>query len=588
MPRLVWFQGIGSMKPSPAPLLEDAAVKADRKRKRKAEAYLADEREKRHQLIRDRKKRERDQRTREEGRSPTPSTASSDEEWSSDDTLEAVPLAGEIGESSGSGVLPEVMLIMTPPAAGAVPPLRGSQGSAGESQRVPVLATVVQARVEPVVEVPSSPEPEGSDVPVAVLTSTSVAMPGTVPVEASGGSGAPVLPSGALAELTAGSSLGALVTATVQGSPPGSESSLPVGASVAPVASHAPGPPLRVDAPSVSSPASANVMPGTASRGWRCLFPTPRSSRLAILPPFCRGHGFLRSCFTWLNAFGAVVLSRISRSRRPHGLRARGRHLRRRHPRWLLPHWERRSSDPLLHRRRVATADPVGKAALEQLEPAREGGADSGGAMIPLPSPPPGPPPSGAIRLFILPRLLSAVQEESPSLSAEQEAMDWGIVQEASTSAAVDVGTVLESLRTALAAASHAEEAISQRVLRHGAALLARATERISSLGGAQAEAAQARTDDSRLQEARAATVRQASMLAMRLDSVSAEASSLRAEVVSHFRELRPVLAPIAEGFAAGVADKKVERIEDKVSPHALMVSSHVDPPALLRNPLAD
>ncbi|WVZ71223.1 hypothetical protein U9M48_019835 [Paspalum notatum var. saurae] len=77
-------------------------------------------------------------------------------------------------------------------------------------------------------------------------------------------------------------------------------------------------------------------------------------------------------------------------------------------------------------------------------------------------------------------------------------------------------------------------------------------------------------------------------MLTMRLDSVSAEAASLRAEAVSHFRELRLVLAPIAEGFAAGVADEEVERIEDEVRPHALMVSSHVDPPALLQNPLAD
>ncbi|WVZ84129.1 hypothetical protein U9M48_031190 [Paspalum notatum var. saurae] len=80
MSRLAWFQGIGSMKSSPAPLPEDAAVKVDRKRKREAEAFLADEREKRYQLIRDRKKRERDQLAREEGRSPTPSTASSDEE----------------------------------------------------------------------------------------------------------------------------------------------------------------------------------------------------------------------------------------------------------------------------------------------------------------------------------------------------------------------------------------------------------------------------------------------------------------------------------------------------------------------------
>ncbi|WVZ75583.1 hypothetical protein U9M48_023622 [Paspalum notatum var. saurae] len=110
--------------------------------------------------------------------------------------------------------------------------------------------------------------------------------------------------------------------------------------------------------------------------------------------------------------------------------------------------------------------------------------------MIPLLSPPLGPPPSGAIRLFIPSRMVSAVREESPSLSAGQEAMDWGIVQEASSSVAVDVGTVLESLRTALAAASRAEEAISQRVLRHGAALLARATECISSLGAAQAKAA--------------------------------------------------------------------------------------------------
>ncbi|WVZ64684.1 hypothetical protein U9M48_014174 [Paspalum notatum var. saurae] len=86
--------------------------------------------------------------------------------------------------------------------------------------------------------------------------------------------------------------------------------------------------------------------------------------------------------------------------------------------------------------------------------------------------------------------------------------MDWGIVQEASTSGAVNVGTVLDSLRTALAAASRAEEAISQRVLRHGAALLTRATERISSLGAAQAEVAQARSDATRSQEARAAAVR--------------------------------------------------------------------------------
>jgi len=187
-------------------------VKADRKRKREMEAYLAGEREKRHQLVRDKKKRERDQRARQEGRSPTPSTASSDEEWSSDDTLDAAPLTGEIGESSGSGALPEAMLIMTPPEAGAVPPLRGSQGSAGESQRVPPPAVVAQARVEPVL--PPSPGPEGSRVPVVVSTSTSVATPGTAPAGASGGSGAPVSPSGASAEPAAGSSSGGLVTAT--------------------------------------------------------------------------------------------------------------------------------------------------------------------------------------------------------------------------------------------------------------------------------------------------------------------------------------------------------------------------------------
>ena len=59
-------------------------------------------------------------------------------------------------------------------------------------------------------------------------------------------------------------------------------------------------------------------------------------------------------------------------------------------------------------------------------------------------------------------------------------------------------------------------------------------------------------------------------------------------QAVSHFRELRSVPAPIAEGFAAGVADEEVEKIEDEVRPHALMVSSHVDPQALLRNPSAD
>ena len=66
---------------------------------------------------------------------------------------------------------------------------------------------------------------------------------------------------------------------------------------------------------------------------------------------------------------------------------------------------------------------------------------------------------------------------------------------------------------------------------------MARATERISSLGAAQAEAAQARSDAMRSQEARAVAVRQASTLAMRLDSVSAEASSLRAEAGSLRRE---------------------------------------------------
>ncbi|WVZ95904.1 hypothetical protein U9M48_041611 [Paspalum notatum var. saurae] len=265
--------GIGSMKSSLAPLPEDAAVKADRKQKREAEAYLAGEREKRHQLVRDRKKRERDQRAREEGRSPTPSTASSDEEWSSDDTLDAVPLAGKIGESSGSGVLPEAMLIMTPPAAGAVPPLRGSQGSAGESQRVPIPATVAQARVEPVVEVPPSPEPEGSGVPVVVLTSTDRAGGG---VRRLGGARIAIKGIGrARCRLF----FGRFGNGDPQGSPPGSESSLPVGASAAPVASDAPGPPLRVDAPSVPSPSSANVPLGTASRGWRRLFPMPRSSR---------------------------------------------------------------------------------------------------------------------------------------------------------------------------------------------------------------------------------------------------------------------------------------------------------------------
>ena len=91
-------------------------------------------------------------------------------------------------------------------------------------------------------------------------------------------------------------------------------------------------------------------------------------------------------------------------------------------------------------------ADPVGEAASGRLEPACEGAADLGGAMIPLPSPPPRPPPSGAVRLFVPPRLLPAVRDESSSLSAEQEATDWGIVQEASSSAAVDVGTLLESL----------------------------------------------------------------------------------------------------------------------------------------------
>ncbi|WVZ71222.1 hypothetical protein U9M48_019835 [Paspalum notatum var. saurae] len=435
--------GIGSMRPSPAPLPEDAAVKADRKRKREAEAHLADERKKCHQLARDRKKREHDQRAREEGRSPTPSTASSDEEWSSDDTLEAVPLAGEIGESSGSDVLPEAMLIMTPPAAGAVPPLRGSQESAGESQRVPVLATVVQARVELVVEVPSSPEPKGSGVPVAVLTSTSVATQGTEPVEASRGSGTPVLPSGASAELAAGSSSGALVAATVQGSPPGSESSLLVGTSVAPVASHAPRPHLRVDAPSVSLPASANVPPVMASR-------VALGGRTGYVP-----GGVICGVVVCGGAFLAGGI------------------------------------------------DPPTPCSIAGGPEGRRGGSGGGGGTGAV-----GACSRGCRGLGCHPSVYpSPIASSCPGRvsAALCGAGGYGleIVQEVSTSAAVDVEMVLESLRMALAAASRAEEAISQRVLRHGAALLARATERISSLGAAQAEAAQARTNASRSQEAR-------------------------------------------------------------------------------------
>ena len=49
--------------------------------------------------------------------------------------------------------------------------------------------------------------------------------------------------------------------------------------------------------------------------------------------------------------------------------------------------------------------------------------------------------------------------------------------------------------------------------------------------------------DASRSQEARAATVRQASVLTMRLDSVSAEASSLRAEAGSLRRETEQLRA---------------------------------------------
>lgn len=54
------------------------------------------------------------------------------------------------------------------------------------------------------------------------------------------------------------------------------------------------------------------------------------------------------------------------------------------------------------------------------------------------------------------------------------------------------------------------------------------------------------------------------------------------AQAVSHFGELHPVLAPIAEGFAGDIPDDEVERIEDEVRPHAEVISSRVEPQTLL------
>ncbi|KAJ1264825.1 hypothetical protein BS78_08G031600 [Paspalum vaginatum] len=54
------------------------------------------------------------------------------------------------------------------------------------------------------------------------------------------------------------------------------------------------------------------------------------------------------------------------------------------------------------------------------------------------------------------------------------------------------------------------------------------------------------------------------------------------AQAVSHFDELRPVLGPIAEGFAGGLGDEEVERVEAEVHPHAMTISSRIEPASLL------
>ncbi|KAJ1292122.1 hypothetical protein BS78_02G368200 [Paspalum vaginatum] len=101
-------EGLGTIKPSVAPLPEDAAIKANRKRKREADARAEEEREKRHQRVRQQKLAERARRVKERGDSPTPPTDPSNEEWSSDTTKEAVPLAG----SPHPDDLPKALLVM--------------------------------------------------------------------------------------------------------------------------------------------------------------------------------------------------------------------------------------------------------------------------------------------------------------------------------------------------------------------------------------------------------------------------------------------------------------------------------------------
>ncbi|KAJ1289640.1 hypothetical protein BS78_02G180200 [Paspalum vaginatum] len=60
------------------------------------------------------------------------------------------------------------------------------------------------------------------------------------------------------------------------------------------------------------------------------------------------------------------------------------------------------------------------------------------------------------------------------------------------------------------------------------------------------------------------------------------------AQAVSHFDELCPVLRPIAEFFAGGLGDEEVERLEEEVQPHAMTISSRVEPASLLRRAEAE
>ncbi|KAJ1262321.1 hypothetical protein BS78_09G097600 [Paspalum vaginatum] len=258
--------GLGNLKPSIAPLPEDAAVKADRKRKRDADACAKEEREKCHQRVHQQKLVQRAQRAKERGDSPTPPTDPSDEEWSSDATSEAVPLV----DSSHPDTLPEALLVMDPPGAQAWPPL----------SRADVPGT-------------SSNDVRGATSSLAMASTsgqTASAMEGDAVVAGTAAAGSPDV-----AGLVASPLLGTVVPATsVEGdaSQPSSRSG--------PVASAASGVPPSVQAsspsggsrqraaltggPILSASAAHTVVPPALRRPFSAL----RSSRYVVLILLCR------------------------------------------------------------------------------------------------------------------------------------------------------------------------------------------------------------------------------------------------------------------------------------------------------------